>query len=246
MYGVFRVIYNKTMRLLRIGYATPDENLACDEWLLDRCSRELLPGSGVLRLWESSVPFAVLGFSNHAELELHLDNCTRDKIPVVRRRSGGGTVLQGPGCLNYSLIVPLSVSKELTGITRTNNWVLTHHQQALETLLPGNRVQIDGMSDLTLDGKKFSGNAQRRLKNAVLMHGTFLYGFDLKTIDRYLRLPPRQPAYRNNRPHPEFLINLPLSSAQIQSAIATCWNAVEPGIIPPDEEITRLAHTRAN
>ncbi len=234
------------MRLLRIGYAAPDENLACDEWLLDRCSRGLLPGSGILRLWESPVPFAVLGLSNDAARELFLDRCSDDKIPVVRRRSGGGTVLQGPGCLNYSLIIPTSVSKELDGITRTNQWVLKNHQQALAPLLTGSRIQIDGLSDLTLDGKKFSGNAQRRLKNVVLMHGTFLYGFDLAAIERYLRLPPKQPEYRKSRPHPEFLINLPLSSAQIQSAIAACWNAVEPGIIPPDEEITRLAQTRAN
>jgi lipoate-protein ligase A len=148
--------------------------------------------------------------------------------------------------LNYALVVPVTAASELGGISRTNCWVLSRHQQALAPLLPKNRIQLDGMSDLTIDGKKFSGNAQRRLKKSVLMHGTFLYGFELEKISRYLKLPFQQPAYRNQRPHAEFVTNLPLSRQQIESAISACWNAVEPGLIPPDEEITRLAQTRAN
>ena len=233
------------MQQLRVTYAAPDENLACDEWLLDRCARGLLPATGVLRFWESVRYFAVLGLSNQTEKELQLDVCKRDQIPVLRRCSGGGTVLQGPGCLNYSLILPVSCAPELSGITRTNRWILERHQKALLTPA-SNSIKLDGTSDLTLNGRKFSGNAQRRLKNAILIHGTFLYRFDLDKIERYLHFPPRPPSYRGRRTHSDFLTNLPLSAEQIREAIASCWNAVEPGLVPPDEEITHLAQTRTH
>ena len=63
--------------------------------------------------------------------------------------------------------------------------------------LPG--ITQAGISDLSLGGRKFSGNAQQRKQTAILHHGTLLYAFDLPSISRYLKQPPRQPEYRGNR-----------------------------------------------
>ena len=80
---------------------TPEENLACDEVLLDICEAGRL--EGVLRFWEPAQHFVVLGYANRAAREANLEFCRSAGIRVLRRCSGGGAVLQGPGCLNYSL-----------------------------------------------------------------------------------------------------------------------------------------------
>ncbi len=213
------------MKFFDHSLKAPEDNLACDEALLDLCENGGLPG-GLLRFWESESPFVVLGYSNKAASEVLLDACSRARIPVLRRPSGGGTVLQGPGCLNYALVLEIAHSSSLKTLTSTNDWILKQHRDALAPHLPG-ETSVQGTSDLTWNGLKVSGNAQRRKKNALLFHGTFLYGFDAAAIEKYLALPSRQPDYRKNRPHREFVANLPLDREKIKSALKDKWNASE-------------------
>ena len=210
------------MHLLDLSFKTPEENLACDEALLDLCEE----GNGleVLRFWESGVYFAVLGYSNKARVETHFENCTKDKIPVFRRASGGGTVLQGPGCLNYSLILKIPQTGPLTNLTKTNASILEKHCEALNPLL-GGKIVVSGISDLSLGSLKFSGNAQRRKKNALLFHGTFLYDFNLEKIERWLAFPSKQPDYRKSRVHLDFVTNINLKPEQIKKSLREIWKA---------------------
>src|SRR5436190_1549788 len=91
------------MNLLDLTLPTPAENLACDEALLD--AFEAAGGDGVLRFWEPAEPFVVVGYSNQVAQEVDVAACDAAGIPVLRRCSGGGTVVQGPGCLNYALVL---------------------------------------------------------------------------------------------------------------------------------------------
>src|SRR5262252_10196626 len=106
---------------------SPEENLACDEALLDLAEEGR--GDEVLRVWEPRHYFVVLGYSNKAAVEVNLPFCRLHTIPVLRRCTGGGAVLQGPGCLNYSLI--LRAEGDLHNIPSTNNYILKRHQTAL-------------------------------------------------------------------------------------------------------------------
>ncbi|MFX8558141.1 hypothetical protein ABTM03_18875, partial [Acinetobacter baumannii] len=56
------------------------------------------------------------------------------------------------------------------------------------------KMNIEG-SDLTVDGRKVAGCAQRRLKNAILHHGSILYDLDMGLVTRFLREPVRQPEH---------------------------------------------------
>src|ERR1039458_3609667 len=94
------------MRHLDLTIPSPAENLACDEALLDWC--ESGTGAECLRFWESPEPFVVVGYANKVETEVNVAACEARKIPILRRCSGGGTVAQGPGCLNYALILPIT------------------------------------------------------------------------------------------------------------------------------------------
>jgi lipoate---protein ligase len=80
-----------------------------------------------------------------------------------------------------------------------------------------------GTSDLALAGRKVSGNAQRRTREAVLHHGTLLYAFDARRSERLLRRPLREPAYRAGRGDAEFLGNLPLTGAEIARRLRAGW-----------------------
>src|SRR5882724_10843203 len=94
------------MKLLDLTLASPAENLACDEVLLDRSENGA--GKEVLRFWEPRDYFVVVGYANKLATEVHVPACEARGIPVLRRCSGGGAVLQGPGCLNYTLILRIT------------------------------------------------------------------------------------------------------------------------------------------
>ncbi len=212
------------MRYLDRTYPDPARNLACDEALLDLGEEGCLTG-GVLRFWEPDRPFVVLGFSKKADEETRVEGCRRLGIPVLRRSSGGGTVLQGPGCLNYALVLPIE-GIAAKGVRSTNTFVMERNRAALETIL-GRPVTVRGHTDLCLGERKFSGNAQRRKRRFFLFHGTFLLGLDLDLVERTLTLPAIRPDYRMDRPHADFLMNLAVKAEEVKTALARAWEAGE-------------------
>jgi len=118
------------MTFLDLTLPTPAENLAGDEALLDWCEEN--GGIGVLRFWEPENYFAVVGYGNQVATEVNVAACEADKIPILRRCSGGGTVLQGPGCLNYSLILKIEENGLLASITAANRFIMERNREALE------------------------------------------------------------------------------------------------------------------
>jgi lipoate-protein ligase A len=200
----------------------PAENLAADEALLDWC--EAGEDREALRFWESPVHFIVLGYGNRIAEEVRLEDCRAAGVPVLRRCSGGGSVVQGPGCLNYSVVLEIARAPKLAGITDANRFVMERNRAAIEQLL-GHPVSVEGFTDLATDGRKFSGNAQRRKRRCLLFHGTVLLGLDLARVAQWLLPPPRQPDYRRARPHGEFIANLPLTAVGVKTALARAWRA---------------------
>src|ERR1022692_2830459 len=291
------------MKLLDLSLPTPAENLACDEALLDSCEEE--NGGEILRFWEPREYFVVVGYANKVASEANVPACATDAIPILRRCSGGGTVLQGPGCLDYSLILKITEAGPLTGINSANRFIMERNRAALEKLFldaareqPDTRTVsspsprpsgeragvrgteleikcllssfkggegveptsapassstrsqlstlnsqlcIQGHTDLTLDGLKFSGNAQRRKKRCLLFHGTFLLRFNISLVEKFLQLPAKQPDYRQNRAHSDFLTNLDLPGESVKRALRKAWQADEPFKNPPRERIKSLS-----
>jgi lipoate-protein ligase A len=229
------------MELCDLTLATPEENLACDEALLNFC--EGAEHESVLRLWHASSYFVVLGYGHHAATEVNLEFCEERGIPVLRRCTGGGTVLQGPGCLNYSLVLRFAGEPSLSGISQTNAYVLDRHLEVLRDILAA-PVERHGHTDLAIGGLKFSGNAQRRGRSFLLFHGCFLIGMDLDLIEKALRMPSRQPDYRLNRSHRDFLMNLRVPEEELRSALRQAWNAQRPLPVPPIEQVEDLVREK--
>ena len=229
------------MKYLELTFADPASNLACDEALLELFEMEHLD-DGLLRLWQPEKYFVVLGHSNRLRAEANVPACLAAGIPILRRLSGGGAVLQGPGCLNYSLLLDSRVH-DVRNIEAGFRYVLERHRQLIGELA-SQEVRIAGISDLTLAGRKFSGNAQYRKLRYVLVHGTLLLELDLSVIDGCLPLPAKQPGYRKNRRHLDFVTNLGLDGHRIRSGLRESWRAAETFDATPLDQVERLVRLR--
>ena len=211
------------MTLLDLTLPTPAENLALDEALLD--AAEDGSGGEVLRFWESPAPFVVVGYANKIVSEVNVPACEARGIPILRRCSGGGTVVQGPGCLNYAVILRITDSGPTRSISATNQFIMERVRDGIQSAI-GNRqsaISIQGHTDLAIGDLKFSGNAQRRRKNFLLFHGTLLLGFDLRLINELLHMPSLQPEYRYGRTHERFITNLALPAKAVKLAMIAEW-----------------------
>lgn len=212
------------MKNIDLSFTRPEDNLAFDEALLDLCEEGVL--GETLRFWETGRPFVVAGYSNKLQSEVNLARCRQLGVPVLRRSSGGGTVLQAPGCLNYALILRTDRGPEYTSVTRANTAIMDRHRAALSELT-GDRVTVRGITDLAIGDRKFSGNAQRRKRRALLFHGTFLYAMDLGAVEDLLHLPTLRPEYRADRAHRDFITNLPVTPGDLRTALIRAWDAPE-------------------
>jgi lipoate-protein ligase A len=103
---------------------------------------------------------------------------------------------------------------------------------------------IRGHTDLVIGGRKFSGNSQRRRKHFLLFHGTFLLNFDLALIGNLLRMPSKQPDYRESREHADFLTNLNVSAEMVKAGLRKAWDGESSLTNPPLEAIKTLAREK--
>jgi len=229
------------MKLCVCSLPSPAENLACDEALLDLC--EAGGGDPVLRIWESHQYFIALGYANSASTEVNLQSCEQENIPILRRCTGGGTVLQGPGVLNYSIVLQIPEAGQLSTIKGANDFVLGRNREALAGEIPDS-ISIRGQSDLTVRGLKFSGNAQRRKKHFLLYHGSILLNLNFALLEKVLPMPSREPDYRQSRSHSAFLVNLHIQQNAVQTALARAWSADSPLPSLPTQDIQKLVNEK--
>lgn len=230
------------MKRLELTLPSPAENLAADEALLDWC--EAGAGDETLLFWEPRAAFVVVGYANQVAAEVNIPACEAKGIPVFRRCSGGGTVVQMPGGLNYSLILRIEESTQTRNITAANQFIMEKNRAAIKNAIPQSRISIRGHTDLCLGDLKFAGNSQRRRKKFLLFHGTLLLDCDLALISELLRMPSAQPDYRASRPHSEFVTNLKLPAEKMKAALAEAWQANDALNHPPLDAIARLAREK--
>lgn len=160
-----------------------------------------------MRVWEQNSPAIVLGRSQKPDLEVNLINCQRDSIPIARRCSAGGTVIQIQGSLNFVFHFPLSWNPILSDVRKSFQFFAEYIQQALalRKIPSGYRL----LSDIT-DGndKKISGNAQSRSQHSIMHHGTLLSKPCHDLMGKYLLKPSSEPEYRQSRDHQSFVTSL--------------------------------------
>jgi len=224
--------------------ASVAENLALDEAILEAAHAGLL-AAPVVRAWMAAEPTVVLGSSSRLAEEVDAAACAAAGVRIIRRPSGGLTVVLGPGCLMWSVIAPHPAGSPLLDAI---------HAATLEPLAAalrgaGRSVQRRGTSDLAVvgaagDERKVSGNALRVRRHGVLYHGTLLDAFDLDLVGRVLRHPPREPDYRAGRPHDSFLANLALGRGRLEDALRTAFGVADRLAAWPAVRVSELVRER--
>ncbi len=188
------------MEILFQSAPTVAENLAID----DAAAR--LAGATALRrlrFWWGGPPAVVIGSSERPEQVVNLEACARLDVDVLKRSTGGGSVLQTGDVLNYSLVTPAPTSLDPKASFRPGADLVCAILAAF-----GAVGRPEGTSDVAVGDRKISGNPQARRWKAVLVHGTLLVDFDHDLAGAVLKHPPREPAYRRRRNHRDFLVTL--------------------------------------
>lgn len=154
----------------------PRINLAVEEYVLNY----LDPSEDYAILWQNE-PSVIIGRNQNTIAEVNAPFVKEHGIHVVRRLSGGGAVYHDFGNLNFTFIVN-SDKSVVSNFEHFTKPVV----QALASL--GVKAEFSGRNDITIDGKKFSGNAQYWSKNRLLHHGTILFNSDLSVVQDALNV----------------------------------------------------------
>ena len=193
-------IEGSNLEILCWSAPTVAENLAIDDTLW-RTARKR--GRHLLRFWWGGPPAVVMGSSERLEQVVDAEACARMGVDVLKRSTGGGSVLQTGDVLNYSLITPAPANLDLKAGFRPGIDLICAILGAFGVV-----GRPEGTSDVAVGDRKISGNAQARRWKALLVHGTLLVDFDHDLAEAALKHPPREPAYRRSRPHRDFLVTL--------------------------------------
>ena len=159
----------------------------------------------LVRVEEAREVVVVTSRSRDPGREIFLARCCRDGVAVVIRPTGGGAVVLGPGVVAASVVrhaAPLGHFPE--PYFHVYCGLVAGALSACS--VPG--VEMRGTSDLCLGDSKIAGSSLRLWKDRALFQVSLLVDMDVALIDRYLRAPSREPAYRQGRPHREFVVTL--------------------------------------
>jgi len=172
-----------------------------DDQILARHQEKL-----VVQCFVPSEPIVVLGSSNNPDIEVNVEFCNRQHIPVLKRYGGGGAVVLYGGCVVVSI----------------GAWVRQHFQNQvyfhrvnqviIETLAKKERLlrELDqkGLSDISFRGKKIAGTSLFRSRNYLLYQASIVVEPDLQLINDCLLHPSKEPDYRQGRSHTNFMTSL--------------------------------------
>ena len=149
----------------------PYQNLAIEQYLMETVEEDAC----ILYLWQNSQT-VVIGRNQNAWAECRTTELNQDGGHLARRLSGGGAVFHDMGNLNFTFLLSkknYDVQKQLQVIV-----------EACRNL--GLDAQVTGRNDVTIDGRKFSGNAFYDSKGQAYHHGTLLVDVDMTKLGRYL------------------------------------------------------------
>ena len=239
------------MRFLNHTTTSPAEDLALEEAIHLAVEEGLSPNTW--RLWQAAAPAVILGTGQESALEANLERAAAAKVSVLRRHSGGGAVVIGPGVLNFSGFFKFADAPGSETIQGAMAAILRPIQAVLGDWKI--QTQLAGLSDLAAvcEGgalRKIGGNSQARKKHSFVVHGTILADPDWSRIDGLLRFPSSVPDYRAGRGHREFLTSLrelgaPSSLDAFSKALSvrTAAGAIEsqPSAAEADRTATLLA-----
>lgn len=166
------------MLLLPNNNNSPELNLATEDCFLN----DDLNFDDAVMLWRNNPSIIVGRYQNTIE-EINYPLVKKMGIPVVRRLSGGGAVYHDLGNINYTFFLRLDKKKDFSIPVLLNPVI-----EVLRKL--GVQAEYSGRNDITVQGRKISGNAQYLSGNRLLHHGCILFSTDLEMVGNILMVDP--------------------------------------------------------
>jgi len=210
------MVGRSVVRLLRLQGHCVHRQLVLEEALLRNSDESwCVINDGV------GAPAIVMGVSGVASELMDISRVVREEVPVLRRFSGGGTVVLDESSIMASLIFAQGQVRGLPLYPRPiMEWTAGFYRDALRRSHEGGSGSGGGgggggeedafvlhEQDYAFADRKFGGNAQSIVKGRWLHHTSFLWDYDPERMD-LLTTPKKQPAYRSNRRHRDFLVTL--------------------------------------
>ncbi|MBR2870189.1 MAG: lipoate--protein ligase [Clostridia bacterium] len=159
-------------KFLTHDIVSPQFNIASEEYLLKHTD------GYYIYLWRNS-PAVIVGVNQNTFAEVNLDYTEKNGIKVVRRITGGGAVYHDLNNICYTVIAPFDQTK--------NNYQVFAKPIVDYLHSLGVKAKFSGRNDLTVDGKKISGNAQTVFKDRIMHHGTILFKTDVDALTNSLK-----------------------------------------------------------
>lgn len=172
----------------------PYFNIATDEFIFKYLKEDCF------MLWRNDNAI-IVGKHQNTLAEVNVEYVKEKGIKVVRRLSGGGAVYHDLGNLNFSF-TRTGKSDEMVDFERYTKPII----EVLKSL--GVDAKFEGRNDLTIEGKKFSGNAEHVVKNKILHHGTLLFSSEMKDISGALKVNPLKYKGRGIKSVPNRVTNI--------------------------------------
>ena len=163
------------MNYLNLKTTDPAFNLAVEEYVFDYLPKDRM----YVMLWQNDNAI-IIGKNQNTLAEINESYVKQQGIRVVRRLSGGGAVYHDMGNLNFTVIA--DAQGENLDFGRFCALVV----KTLQRL--GVKAEINGRNDMTIDGKKFSGNAQYLRQGRVMHHGTILFDSNASVLANALKV----------------------------------------------------------
>ena len=181
-----------------------------DDNILKRCQE-----NQALDIWVPDDIFVVLGSSNKAETECHLDACQKNKIHILKRYGGGGAVVLHPGCVILSLGLWVGHFYQNDYYFK---WINDSLIQSLKAKWPEfAELDQNGISDITMGAKKIAGTSLFRSRNYLLYQASIMVDPKPDLMESYLAHPSKEPEYREGKNHTEFVSGLKSRKPELTS-----------------------------
>lgn len=197
-----------------------------DRQVMETCDQDM-----TIKVFVPSTTVVVLGQNNKAQTEVHEQNCAKDGVEVLRRKGGGGTVVLHDGCVVVSVGGWVKDYYDNSKYFQLLNQSIIDALAAKVPLLGG--LSQNGISDIVWQDKKIAGTSLFRSRNYFLYQASVLIDPRLPLIEAYLQHPTKEPDYRGQRSHRQFVTGIQHIDPSLKGISALQWS---------DELNTHLAH----
>ncbi|HOV22133.1 MAG TPA: lipoate--protein ligase family protein [bacterium] len=186
-------------RYIFSSFSSPYENMAIDESLFISYFDKKVP---TFRIYGWRPYSFSIGYSQKAKEILNLEKCKKDNIGIVRRITGGSMIFHADE-VTYSIVCSESDIGNPASIKASYKILTSFILRAYEKLglFPKYAIEFSDIIkekssfcfmsqedyDIIIKGKKIGGNAQKRKKDVILIHGSIPLGDDYKIAQKYTK-----------------------------------------------------------